>query len=161
MYALLKHIHRACWDLLMTNNRRVKCVSVTSVYYHLAKLQWIRNWDGAPTSRGSPDGLCQSRLSPNYHLRLSASLSSQHLSAASLSPSSCQSLRKWTAQLNSMGNTHTHIQASHTREGDWKDFINSVYYLLGKKSNENNVLDITAYPSKIKLLNAFAFYTQF
>lgn len=25
MYALLKHIHRACWDLPMTNNRGVKC----------------------------------------------------------------------------------------------------------------------------------------
>lgn len=25
MYALLKHIHRACWDLPVTNNRGVKC----------------------------------------------------------------------------------------------------------------------------------------
>lgn len=95
------HPHRACWDLPVTNNHGVKCVSVTSVCCQHVRLQWMRNRDVAPTSRGSPGGLCQSRLSPNYRLRLPAAPSSQRLSQALLSHSSHHRLWKMSCRAES------------------------------------------------------------
>ena len=107
----------------------VKCVSVTSVYCQCVRLQWMKNRDGAPTSHGGPGGLRQKRLSPNYQLRLPASPSAQHLTAAQLSPSSRQSLQKWTAQLNPvlLGDTHTH---THTYAGLIQQALKRFYQLF-------------------------------
>jgi len=123
MYAVLKHIHRACWDLPVTNRRSVKCVSVTLVCCQRVRLQWMRNGNGTPTSHGGLGRLCQSSLSPNYHLRLQQP---RHLSSSQRSPE----LRKWAALRKSILNgRHTCAGLTHS-DRDLKDSITAVYYFI-------------------------------
>lgn len=56
----------------------VKCVFSRQC----VRLQWMRTWDGTATL---PSGLCQTQMSPNYHLRFPASLLSQQPAELNLS----------------------------------------------------------------------------
>lgn len=91
---------------------------------------WSR--DGESTSRGGPRGLYQSRLVPKL---------------SPPSPSIPVISAPFSGSRSTPSGRHTHMQASHARYWDWKNFfINSVHYFISleqKKKKKKNQMNRT------------------
>lgn len=136
MYALLKHIHGACWDLRVTKQPRCEVWNVYLSRQCAVSVWGCSEW-GIEMARwhrmAVQADFAKSCLSPNYHLCL------QHHRYLSNSQQPPHPLKtSCTAESILMGDTN--VQASHTRDGDLKDFINSVYYFISLEQNKEHIV---------------------
>lgn len=153
MYALLTHIHRACWDLPVTNNRGVKCevcICHVSVLCEVAVNEEL--WWRADIARRSRQTLPKPpvpKLSPPSPISPVISAPLSGCAPSQQSPEPPQMNR--TAESNLNGR---HRRAGLTHQGrDWKGFYQ--FCLLfhvpwASKSNEKNILDGAAYTGNKK-----------
>ena len=143
MYARLKHIHRACWDLPVTNNRGVKCevcichVSVLSSCEVAVneESRWrtdITRW----SRRTSPKTPVPKLPTPSLSIPV---ISASHCSSALSQQSAEPPKMNRTAKSNlTRWHTHTHTCRPHTTGTDKILSINFIIlYLWSKKIIKN------------------------